>query len=200
MTTPLHAFTVATMRIVTRVASSKPAASTTARKHAAPVTLRRGHAPVCATSMPSRKHEASTTARLALALACVSLCGCECAPPPPSADAPVAQLSAVLLQDGGFELVLSSLQRPVRSLQVDVKLEGALATSVVALGGTDLVEAGLGAPKDDFTLVVTDTRRLNLPAGAVARISAGVELSTVTLSRALAVDDSGALRDVTVLP
>ncbi len=131
---------------------------------------------------------------------------CECIEPPVrDPDAPVARVTAVLRDDGGFDLVLSNLERPVRSLQVDVKLEGALATEVTALAGAgasaaDIVEADLdGQGKDDFTVVIADTRRLNLPAGAVARVGTGLDLQKVTLSRALAVDDSGALRDVTVV-
>ena len=125
---------------------------------------------------------------------------CECIEPPVrDPDAPVARVTAVVRDDGGFDLVLSNLERPVRSLQVDVKLEGALASEVTALGGSDVAEAALDTPKDDFTVVVADTRRLNLPAGAVARVGTGLDLRRVTLSRALAVDDSGALRDVTVV-
>lgn len=139
-------------------------------------------------------------ARMWTLLALVTVVGCECeAPPPPNPDAPVARITAVILEEGGFDLVLSNLERPVRSLQVDVNLDGALASNVAALGGSDLAEAGLDVPKDDFTVVVADTRRLNLPAGAVARVSTGLDLNRVTLSRALAVDDSGALRAVTVV-
>lgn len=148
-----------------------------------------------------------TRSRLFFALVCLAVpfAGCECVtPPPPNPDAPVARLTAVLRDEGGFDLVLSNLERPVRSLQVDVKLEGALASDVTALagaGGTpaDIVEAALDTPKDDFTVVIADTRRLNLPSGAVARVGTGLDLQRVTLSRALAVDDSGALRDVTVV-
>jgi hypothetical protein len=136
----------------------------------------------------------------ALALVVViALAGCECVPPVLTPDAPVARVTAVLRDDGGFDVVLSKLERPVRSLQVDVKLDGALASSVEAVGGSDLVEAGLDRPKDDFTIVVADTRRLNLPDGAVVRVGTGLDLRAVTLSRALAVDDSGARRDVTVV-
>lgn len=136
--------------------------------------------------------------RITALLAVVALSSCQCVPaPPPKKDAPVARVSAVLRDGGGFDIVLASLKRPVRSLQVDVKLDGALASSVEALGGSDVVEAGLDAPKDDFTIVVADTRHLSLPAGAVARIATGLGLRAVTLTGALAVDDSGALRNVT---
>jgi hypothetical protein len=143
---------------------------------------------------------------LALMLVATAFGACECVdPPPPNPDAPVARVTAVLRDEGGFDLVLSNLERPVRSLQVDVKLDGALATEVTAIAGAgaapaDVVEADLDAQgKDDFTVVIADTRRLNLPAGAVARVGTGLDLQKVTLSRALAVDDSGALRDVTVV-
>jgi hypothetical protein len=143
---------------------------------------------------------------LGLALVATAFGGCTCIEPTPqNPDAPVARVTAVLLEDGGFDLVLSNLERPVRSLQVDVKLDGARATTVTALAGAgasaaDVVEADLPVDgKDDFTVVIADTRRLNLPAGPVARVGTGLELQKVTLSRALAVDDSGALRGVTVV-
>lgn len=136
----------------------------------------------------------------------VAFGGCQCVEPePPPLNTPVATVTAVLRDDGGFDLVLSNLERPVRSLQVDVKLDGALATAVSAIAGAgaaaaDIVEADLDAQgKSDFTVVIADTRRLNLPAGAVARVGTGLDLQKVTLSRALAVDDSGALRSVIVV-
>lgn len=125
--------------------------------------------------------------------------GCSCgAPPPPDADAAVGQVSANPV-DGGFELVLSGLERPVRSLQVDVKLTGAQATAASALGGSDVLESGLAAPKNDFTVVLADTRRLNLPSGAVVRVDTDAAPSEIALSRAFAVDDTGAMRTVLVV-
>lgn len=118
--------------------------------------------------------------------------------PPPDPGAPVGQVSASPIE-GGFQIVLSGLERPLRSLQVDVRLTGATATAASAEGGADVLEAGLAAPKNDFTLVVSDTRRLNLPLGAVARVDTDVAPETITLSRALAIDDSGAQRTVLVV-
>lgn len=129
----------------------------------------------------------------------VAASGCTCGePPPPDPGAAVGQVSANPVE-GGFELVLSGLERPVRSLQVDVKLTGAQGTAASALGGSDVFEAGLAAPKNDFTVVIADTRRLNLPSGAVARVDTDAAPSEIELSRAFAVDDLGALRTVLVV-
>ncbi len=125
--------------------------------------------------------------------------GCTCGEPPqPNGAAAVGQLSANPVE-GGFELVLSGLERPVRSLQVDVKLGDAHATAATAVGGSDVLEAGLAAPKNDFTVVVADTRRLNLPSGAVARVDTDAAPTEIALSRAFAVDDTGAMRTVLVV-
>lgn len=134
---------------------------------------------------------------LSLVAAAFAACTCE-GPPPPPPDENVGRITAVAVE-GGFELRLSDLERPVRSLQVDVTLEGARATAAETVGGSDVLEAGLDAPKDDFTVVVGDTRRLNLPASAVARVTTDAAPSAITLSRALAVDDAGARRTVTVV-
>ena len=145
-------------------------------------------------------------ARVIRALARVLLVGalslawsCTCGEvPPPDPGAPVGQVSANPVA-GGFEIVLSGLERPVRSLQIDVKLSGAQATAASALGQFDVFEAGLGAPKNDFTVVLSDTRRLNLPSGAVARVDTDAVPSEIALSHALAVDDLGATRTVLVV-
>ena len=133
------------------------------------------------------------------ALVSASGSGCQCGTaPPPNKPASVGQLSAVNV-DGGFELRLTNLERPVRELQVDVKLAGASAHSAAASGGSDVLEAGLDAPKSDFTVVVGDTRRLNLPDGAVVKVTTDHAPSSIALSRALAVDDTGKKRDITVV-
>lgn len=132
-----------------------------------------------------------------LVAAAFAACTCD-GPPPPPPDENVGRITAVAVE-GGFELRLSDLERPVRSLQVDVQLEGALATAAEALGGSDVLAAGLDVPKDDFTVVVGDTRRLNLPASAVARVTTDGAPRSISLSRALAVDDAGARRTVTVV-
>ncbi len=140
-----------------------------------------------------------TTLLLAAAALAGTIASCTCgAPPPPDPDGAVGQVSATPVE-GGFELVLSGLERPVRSLQVDVKLTDASATAARALGGSDVIEAGLAAPKNDFTVVVADTRRLNLPSGAVAHVDTDAAPREIALSRAFAVDDTGALRTVLVV-
>ncbi len=135
-----------------------------------------------------------------VALAALLAAGaCECGtPPPPPPSGAVGQITAAPV-DGGFELRLENMTQSVRALQVDVKLEGAHATAAVAAQGSDLVEAALGDPKDDFTVVAGDTRRLNLPTGAVVRVTTDAAPSKISLSHAVAVDDSGARRDVTVV-
>lgn len=137
--------------------------------------------------------------RVLFVAALLSLSACTCGePPPPDPGAAVGQLSANPVE-GGFELVLSDLERPVRSLQVDVKLNGANATAASNLGGSDVLEAGLAAPKNDFTVVVSDTRRLNLRTGALVRVDTDAAPAEIALTRALAIDDSGALRTVLVV-
>ncbi|MCC7110981.1 MAG: hypothetical protein IT382_16935, partial [Deltaproteobacteria bacterium] len=62
-----------------------------------------------------------------------------------------------------------------------------------------VLEAGLAAPKNDFTVVVSDTRRLNLRTGALVRVDTDAVPGEIVLTRALAIDDSGALRTVLVV-
>jgi hypothetical protein len=125
---------------------------------------------------------------------------CQCGtPPPPPSSSTIGQLTAKKIE-GGFELDLANLDRPVRALQVDVKLAGGVhATKAEAIGGSDVLEAGLDQPKDDFTVVVSDTRRLNVPEGGVVKVTTDKAPSTITLSRALAVDDGGARRQILVV-
>jgi hypothetical protein len=129
----------------------------------------------------------------------VSSCTCE-GPGNGPVDGALGSVSAVPAS-GGFEIRVTGLEasRRVRSLQVDVKIDGASATNATAVGGNDILEAGLDAPKSDFTVVVADTRRLNLPLGAVVRVATDVPPSTITLSKALAIDDTGARRSMTVV-
>jgi hypothetical protein len=94
---------------------------------------------------------------------------------------------------GGFELVLSDLERPLRTLSVDVTLGGgATATRAEAAGAVahDLVEAGLDVPRSAFTVVVADTRRIPLDNGAVARVDVS-GAGSVVLAEAKAIDDQG---------
>lgn len=100
--------------------------------------------------------------------------------------------------EGGVVLVVDGLARPIRSLQVDVKLDGANGLLARALNGNDVLEAGLEAPRDDFTVVVSDTRRVPLVPGAVVQVDTDRGPTGVTLSRALAVDTEGARVALTV--
>jgi hypothetical protein len=146
---------------------------------------------------PARRRSGLPSAFALLALLPFSSCICEIGPPPPD-EIPVAQISTVV-SDGGFDLVLANLERPVRALQVDVQLGGANATAARQLNGADVVEAALSNPKNDFTVVVSDTRRLNLPPGAVVHVDTDASPSSITLTNAFAVDDLGAKRVVEVV-
>ena len=140
-------------------------------------------------------------AHLVVGLTLVAFSSCTCGPPKPTpSETPVGQVVASVI-DGGFDIRLQALERPVRSLQVDVKLQGTRATRAESIAGADLLETSLGVPSDAFTVVVGDTRRLNLPSGAVVRVFTEAPPTSITLSGALAVDDAGALRTFTeVLP
>lgn len=103
-------------------------------------------------------------------------------------------------------LTLASLSAPLRAVQVDVSVSGGQARAASGVGPWDVVEAGLsattanpgGGPKDRFTLVVADTRRLPVNDGAFAQIVVD-EGATVTLSHAVAVDANGTRRPITVV-
>ena len=121
---------------------------------------------------------------------------CQCGAPPPPPPPPGGQLVAVVT-DGGFDLQLRNVDQPMRELQVDVKLAGAHASA--ATSSADVVEAGLDAPKDDFTVVVADTRRLNLPSAPVVHVVTDAAPTKITLARAIAVDAAGKKRELTVV-
>lgn len=137
-----------------------------------------------------------STARLGLALVLVAAFGCDCTTP--SGDAGVGDGGRVLArpaEGGGVEILLADLDTPLRTLQVDVRLDGAEATDVVPAGPVafNVLEAALDAPRAQLTLVVADTRRLPLGEGPVARLVTTGDAS-VTLSNALAIDDDGERR------
>lgn len=147
------------------------------------------------TSLFSTLRRAVATALLAGGPALVG-CNCE-GPPPPSPETSVGRINAVPAEDG-FDLVVTS-DAPLRTLQVDVKLAGARATAARALGPSDVLESGLAAPREDFTLVLSDTRKLNLPVGSVAHVTTDAPPASITLSRAIVVDATGARRTLTVV-
>jgi hypothetical protein len=97
------------------------------------------------------------------------------------------------LGDGTLEVRLVDLERPLRAMSMLVTLGGALATSVEPAGEVrhDVVEAALDAPRSGFTLVVSDSRRLPLTEGAIARIATDGPASTVTLENIEAIDVDG---------
>ncbi len=122
-----------------------------------------------------------------------------CTPPP---DPPVEGAGTLTARPvtGGFELVLADLDRPLRTLSVEVTLGGgASATRAESAGAVahDLVEAGLQTSRSSFTVVVADTRRIALDDGAIARVDVDGS-GSVTLSQAAAVDDQGDLVQLTV--
>ena len=138
--------------------------------------------------------------RLAAALVLVAVGACECVagPPPTPSDAVGAITTRAVA--GGFEIVLDDLKQPVRAVQVDVALEGARATAIAAAGDVahDVLEAGLDQPSSSFTAVVSDTRRLPLVEGAIAKIETDAA-GTPRLSSAVAVDDDGRRRPLTLV-
>jgi hypothetical protein len=97
------------------------------------------------------------------------------------------------LGDGTLEVRLVDLARPLRAMSMEVTLGGALATSVEAAGEVrhDVIEAALDGPRSGFTLVVSDSRRLPLTDGAIARIATDGPASTITLESIEAIDVDG---------
>lgn len=116
--------------------------------------------------------------------------GCDPVDPPPADAVGVIQARAVT---GGFEIVLVDLEQPLRNIAVDVSIDGAEATRADRAGSFNynLIEAGLSSPKSEFTAVVSDTRRILLENGAVARIDVDGP-GRVTLSDGRGVDQTGA--------
>jgi hypothetical protein len=147
----------------------------------------------------------STFITLVVALAGGS--GCSCDPPvePPPDQDPVGRIAVDV--DGETATVsLTGLSAPLRALQVGVFVNHGQAKNAVGAGPWNVVEAGLvasaenptGGPKDLFTLVVADTRRLSIGDGAVAVLTVDSG-ATVALENAVAVDVDGAERPLTVV-
>jgi hypothetical protein len=140
-------------------------------------------------------------ALLLLLAALSTTTGCSCDPPPP--DVPLRAAGSVDVDVSGTTatLTVSSLDAPLRTLQVDVAVDGGKASSATGIGPWNVVQAGLaaspenpaGGPKERFTLVVADTRRLPIGDGALARIVVD-DGAKVTLSNAVAVDANGTKR------
>jgi hypothetical protein len=129
---------------------------------------------------------------LALGLSLLGAFGCQCEAG--GNDAGVTDTGRITTRavEGGVELVLENLATPLRTLQVDVQVSGAQATALEPAGPVsfNVLEAALEAPRSDLTVVVADTRRLNLNDGVIALLRLD-GAGTVTLSRAVAVDDDG---------
>ena len=125
-------------------------------------------------------------------LAFASACGDGCDPPPPNPPGTVGTVIARPVT-GGFEVVLTQLDAPIRALSVGVAIDGGEATQVESSGAFahDLVRADLATPKSNFILLVSDTRRVRLTDGAVARVDVNGP-GAVTLSDAKGVDENGA--------
>lgn len=143
----------------------------------------------------------SPFASLAL-LASLSFGGCECTPPvDPPVVVPAVGTISVVVDGATATLSVSGLQRSLRSVQVDVDVAGGRATAIDPRAGHDLVEGGLlpadGGPRERFTAVIADTRRLPINNGAIARITIDAG-ATVTLKNALAIDEVGDRRTLTV--
>jgi hypothetical protein len=144
---------------------------------------------------------------LAALLSTISGCSLTCGAPPPEPPPDDAVGSIDVVVDGtSATLSLSGLDAPLRALQVDVVVGEGRASSVTAIGPWDVVEAGLtasptnpiGGPKDHFTLVVADTRRLPVNDGPLARLVID-DGAKVKLANAVAVDADGEKRSVTVV-
>ena len=144
---------------------------------------------------------------LFLALLCgPALLGCPPPPEPPPSGGDAVGSIRVDVAGAEATVVLAELEAPLRALEVDVRVSGGVASAARAIGPYDLVEAGLqagptnpaGGPRDRFTLVVADTRRLPINDGPCARLTvdAGAD---VTLLAARAVDANGRKRPVTVV-
>jgi hypothetical protein len=145
-----------------------------------------------------------TLAALVLGVVALSACPRDPPPPPPVTDA----VGSIRVDVAGAlaTVSLAGLQAPLRALEVDVQVSGGRATAARAAGAHDLVEAGLvasaanpgGGPRDRFTLVVADTRRLPLNDGACAQLTLD-DGATVALRSAVAVDVNGRKRPLTVV-
>ena len=141
---------------------------------------------------------------LALGVTTTAMLGsCSC-DPPPDEPPPVAPVGSVRVDvvGGGATLVLVGLEQPLRAFEVDVVVGGGTATAFTAIADHDVVEAALrpedGGPRGRFTVVVADTRRLPITNGPLGVLSID-NGATVALSGAIAVDQAGNKRSVTVV-
>lgn len=117
---------------------------------------------------------------------------CRCGEPEPLPDPTAAGQVSLRPITGGVEVVLSGLQTPLRTFQVDAVVSGGAASAIAPSGAVshDIVKANVGAADGRFTVVVGDTRRVPLTDGAIARVDLDPG-ATVVLNNAQAVDDSG---------
>ena len=143
--------------------------------------------------------------RLVAVLALLSAAaGCPDACTPPNGPGTSAGTITTRAVEGGFELVLGAASAdPVAftAVQVDVDLGSAHASAIRSAGPVahDVIEAGLAdGARSTFTAVVSDTRRLPLVAGAIARIDADAD-AVPRLTNPIAVDDQGRKQTLTVV-
>jgi hypothetical protein len=136
----------------------------------------------------------------------VQSCSCDPLPPEPPPGADAVGTIRVDVTGGTATVTLAELEAPLRALEVDVQVSGGRATAARATGAHDLVEAGLvagpahpeGGPRDRFTLVLADTRRLPIADGPCAQLTVD-DGATVALRAAAAVDANGRKRPLTVV-
>lgn len=131
-------------------------------------------------------------------LIATAFAACTCGQPEPEPTPEAIGRVAVVVDGTTATISVAGLPRSLRSFQVDVTVGGGRASAISAVGAHDLLEAGLtDGPKDAFTAVVADSRRLPINNGAVARLTID-DGATVTLRNVVAVDDAGARQTLTV--
>ena len=135
------------------------------------------------------------------ALSTLSSCACD----PPAVEPPgLGAVGSVRVDVNGATatLVLAGLEQPLRAFEVDVTVNNGTATLLTAIADHDVVEGGLrpedGGPRDRFTVVVSDTRRLPLKNGALVVLSLQ-EGATLVLRAAFGIDQQGNKRSLTVV-
>jgi hypothetical protein len=127
---------------------------------------------------------------IGLVLSCSS--ACRCSDGGQEEQEPPAGRIEVAVDGATATLSLVGLSTALRSVQVDVEIEGGQASALVGARAWDLVEAGLTeAPRSSFTVVIADTRRLPIDNGPLAVVTL-TEGSRVSLRNALAIDERGA--------
>ena len=130
--------------------------------------------------------------RLIAALCAGLVAGCDCAPPTDDGGTSPAGTVTVAEVGTGFDIGLDDLERPMRSFQVHIRLSDTKAVRATPVGDVprDIVEAGLGSPENEFTLVVADTRLLLMDEASWARIETEGP-GSIQLSKALGIDADG---------